>query len=447
MKFPSADDIANTQVVSININEKISDAIDRMIESEHRDIIVTDNDVFYVLTAIEVLQLRETSITFNDPISHLHLRRIPAVHKKMNVLNLLKYLDELTEYICVLNDDKTIYGIITHTDITSNIDPEIIMDNFTIADFLRFTRRVKWIEKEMITADVLSQMYTSKNDSVIVVEDKKPVGILTAKDVVQLIKDNSDLDLPIQIYMNAPVDSVYKSMSVRDALAFVKEKHYKRLIVVDENGTLAGIITQKELIFLTYNRWALVMKEHQEELQEINSLLKAQNEEYEVLASVDPLTKLYNRYKFKQLFNSSLETMLQRAGVMSLVLLDIDYFKKVNDTYGHNIGDNVLKTVAEVLENEVREIDMVGRWGGEEFVVLLPTVSIENAVLIAEKLRVKLASFDIEVVGNITASFGVTEINNKIFLEDAIAKADEALYKAKSEGRNKVVAYKKGIMI
>ena len=442
MKFPNAGDIASTQVVSIKIDEQIGDAIDRMIESDHRDIIVVDYDVFYVLTAIEVLKLRDSNIQLSDPISHLHLRRIPAVHKETNVLNLLKYLDELTEYICVINNDRTIYGIITHTDITSNIDPEIIMDNYTIEDFLRLTRRVKWIDKEMNTADVLSQMYASGNDSVIIVENQKPIGILTTKDVVQLIKHKSDLNKPIKEYMNSPVDSVHKRTSVRDALEFVKQKHYKRLIVVDEDETLIGIITQKELIFLTYNRWALVMKEHQEELQEINSLLKAKNEEYEFLASVDSLTKLYNRYKFKQLFNSSLATTLQREGVMSLLILDIDYFKTVNDRFGHNMGDVVLQKVAALLKAEIREIDIVCRWGGEEFVILLPTASMEQAVTIAEKLRTKIASLEIEVVGNISASFGVAEINKKIFLEDVVAKADEALYKAKSTGRNKVVAYK-----
>ncbi|MFT7860957.1 MAG: GGDEF domain-containing protein, partial [Sulfurimonas sp.] len=352
MKFPSAADIASTQVVSANIEEKISTAIDRMIESDHRDVIVEDFDVFYVLTAIEVLKLKDENIQLDDKISHLHLRRIPAVHKDTNVLNLLKYLDEVTEYICVINDNKSIYGIITHIDITSNIDPEIIMDNYTIEDFLRLTRRVKWIDKEMNTAEVLSQMYIAGNDSVIIVEDQRPIGILTTKDVVQLIKHKSDLNLPIKNYMNSPVDSVHKRTSVRDALEFVKKKHYKRLIVVDEDERLVGIISQKELIFLTYNRWAMVMKEHQEELQEINTLLKEQNKEYELLASVDPLTKLYNRYKFKQLFNSSLATMVQRSGVMSLLLLDIDFFKKVNDSFGHNVGDLVLTTIAEILQDQ-----------------------------------------------------------------------------------------------
>lgn len=442
MKFPNAGDIASTQVVSININESIANSIDLMIANEHRNIIVSDYDIYYVLTALEVLKLRDSTIALDDPISKLHLQRIPAIHKDTNILNLLHYLDEYTEYICVLNDDKKIYGIITHTDITSNIDPEIIMDNYTIEDFLRLTRRVRWVSKEMQTSEVLSQMYASGNDSVLMVEDQKPVGILTTKDVVKLIKDNADLSLAVKHYMTSPVDTVCKKTTVRDALEFVKAKHYKRLIVVDREGRLAGIITQKELIFLTYNRWAMVMKEHQEELQEINAILQAKNKEYELLASVDPLTKLYNRYKFKQLYNSSLETMLQRESVLSLILLDIDHFKKVNDTYGHNAGDVVLQKVAELLINSIRDVDIVCRWGGEEFIILLPTVAVENGYKVAQKIRKAIEKLVIEPVGHVSASFGIAEVKGKIFLEDAVAQADEALYSAKSAGRNRVEIFR-----
>lgn len=442
MKFPNAGDIASTQVVSINIHETIANAIDAMISHDHRDVIVYDHELYYVLTAIELIKLKESMLALDDPISKLHLQRVPAVHKDMNILNLLHYLDEFTEYVCVLNDDNEIYGVITHTDITSNIDPEIIMDNYTIEDFLKLTRRVRWVPKEMKTSEVLSQMYASGNDSVLVVKDQKAVGILTTKDIVRLIKDNVDLNSSVGNYMTSPVETVCKKTSVRESLEFVKEKHYKRLIVTDQEGKIAGIITQKELIFLTYNRWAVVMKEHQEELKEINSILTAKNKEYELLASVDSLTKLYNRYKFKQLYTSSLETTLQRQSVLSLVLIDIDYFKKVNDTYGHNTGDLVLQKVAELLTNTIRDVDIVCRWGGEEFIILLPTVCADVAYTVSQKIRQAIEILEIEPVGHITASFGIAEVKEKQFLEDAVAKADKALYQAKSTGRNRVEIFR-----
>jgi len=441
MKFPSASDIASTNVVSIKGEESISSAVEEMVSNNHRDIVVLENNEYYILTALEMLWVKQSNLTLSDPISTLTLNKIPTVTKDVNVLHLLQYLDEATEYICVVNKDKSIYGIITHTDITGNIDPEIIMDHYTLEYFLKLTRRVRWIDENVITNDVLIQMHENGYDSAIIVKDERPFGILTTKDVVYLIKNNSDLSLPVKVYMNSPVDVVSQKTSIRTALEFVKEKHYKRLIVVDDDdGRLIGVITQKELIDLTYNRWALLMREHQEELQEINTILKAQNKAYELMASTDSLTGLYNRHKFKDFFISSLKMMLERDGVMSLVMMDMDYFKKVNDTYGHNVGDDVLKGIASILKNGIREIDIACRWGGEEFVLLFPTVDIQQAYKIAEKLRLEIQNKHIPTVGNVTASFGITSIYDETSIEDAIHKADNALYHAKSSGRNCVMS-------
>jgi len=436
MKFPHAGDIASTSVVLIEINNTINDAIEKMIHNEHRDIVVIDSDKYYILTALEIIKINKKNIELTTPLSEIELIQIPIVHKDVNILNLLGYLNEETEYICVKNSDEALYGIITHTDITSNIDPKILMDNYTIDDFFKLTRRIKWIDKNVITEDTLNDMAENSVDCVAIVEDLKPIGILTTKDVVRLIKDKADLKLPVKEYMVSPVDCVNKSISIGEALEFIKVKHYKRLIVVNDSGELKGVITQKELISLTYTRWSLMMREHQEELREINSILKTQNREYELLASTDPLTGLYNRYKFIQLYNSSHKTMCQRKGSMSLIILDIDYFKKVNDVYGHNAGDKALIKIAQLLLTNTREIDMVCRWGGEEFVVLLPTVTLTNALVIAEKLRSEIENTKIDGVGTVTSSFGVAEVDDSSTIDEVIDSADKALYQAKVSGRN-----------
>jgi diguanylate cyclase (GGDEF)-like protein len=178
------------------------------------------------------------------------------------------------------------------------------------------------------------------------------------------------------------------------------------------------------------------MREHQEELKEINAMLQNKTKKYELLASTDPLTGLYNRYKFEQLYNSSIQLMRQRKTYVSLIMLDIDYFKKVNDTFGHNIGDKVLRKVAKILLENVRNIDVVCRWGGEEFLILLPTVHQEGAIGIAEKIRHAIEQAPFSIVDHITASFGVSQINYDNSLEEVVAVVDKALYMAKSDGRN-----------
>ena len=128
--------------------------------------------------------------------------------------------------------------------------------------------------------------------------------------------------------------------------------------------------------------------------------------------------------------------MIQRHNDMSIILLDIDFFKKVNDTYGHNAGDKVLIQISQVLLKALRNIDVVCRWGGEEFIVLLPTASLSNATILAQKLRKHIERMEIEVVGSISASFGVSQVREGEDMKEAIDRADKALYLAKDSGRN-----------
>ncbi|OHA92037.1 MAG: hypothetical protein A3J09_00875 [Candidatus Zambryskibacteria bacterium RIFCSPLOWO2_02_FULL_51_21] len=150
--------------------------------------------------------------------------------------------------------------------------------------------------------------------------------------------------------------------------------------------------------------------------------------------------------------SSSVETQRrERFGFknLSLIFLDIDFFKKVNDAHGHDIGDLVLKRVAESVASNVRTGDTVARWGGEEMVVSLLGASEKDAVLKAEEIRAKVEELGFpEASGlEVTMSAGVASSENGLTLEDLVKRADEALYKAKETGRNKVVSYSEcGIM-
>jgi diguanylate cyclase (GGDEF)-like protein len=152
---------------------------------------------------------------------------------------------------------------------------------------------------------------------------------------------------------------------------------------------------------------------------------------------IDPLTRLPNRafihYRFQQL--------KRQDAMVSVIMVDIDRFKDINDNYGHNTGDEVLKTISKIMTEEIREQDTVGRWGGEEFIMLIPTTSEQTALSIAERTRqcLELETFiKIENTFKVTASFGVTHGSSRIPLTELIASADAALYEAKKRGRNTV---------
>jgi len=163
------------------------------------------------------------------------------------------------------------------------------------------------------------------------------------------------------------------------------------------------------------------------------------------MSITDALTGLYNRRKFFNLAGQELERSQRYQTPFSVVTLDVDWFKKVNDTYGHDMGDQALREVSSRLRAGVRSVDVVARIGGEEFAILLPETSLEEARQVAERLRFGFANQavvwrDQQVL--ITASFGVTAIDDECTdLEMMMKRADQALYRAKQTGRNRVVAF------
>ncbi|MBN2899612.1 MAG: GGDEF domain-containing protein, partial [Clostridia bacterium] len=153
----------------------------------------------------------------------------------------------------------------------------------------------------------------------------------------------------------------------------------------------------------------------------------------------DNLTKLYNRHKFNTFAESELQRCKRYGGNFSLLMIDIDFFKRVNDTYGHLQGDAVLKELAEIFINTLRVNDLVARWGGEEFICCLPNTNGEEAMIVAEKLRKRVEDNVFNIVGHITISIGATEVTaDDDNLNGPIARADDGLYASKHNGRNKV---------
>lgn len=167
-----------------------------------------------------------------------------------------------------------------------------------------------------------------------------------------------------------------------------------------------------------------------------NKKLQQMNHELESMSKTDPLTKVANRYSLADFFRLEVARKRRYHSNFSVIMVDLDRFKQVNDDFGHNAGDEVLSTVAKILTENVRENDVVGRWGGEEFIILCPQSNHSGTLRMAESLRQKIARHRFSIVGQITASFGVTVYGENESLETFIKRVDDALYEAKDQGRN-----------
>ncbi|MDI6707450.1 MAG: PAS domain S-box protein, partial [Bacillota bacterium] len=159
-------------------------------------------------------------------------------------------------------------------------------------------------------------------------------------------------------------------------------------------------------------------------------------EELRHLSVTDVLTNAYNRRYFTQQLEEEIERAKRADRKFSLIMLDIDRFKSINDRFGHNAGDLVLKSIAELIKNRIRKIDTLARWGGEEFVILLPDTTVKNAARLAEELRESLSQMDIPGVGHVTASCGVAGYCPGDTVDTLVNKTDNMMYEAKAAGRN-----------
>jgi len=436
MHFPSVSEITTTEVITIPRASMLKEAIDMMFRSNHRHVVVTDRNDFYRLSIYEILRLNREQKDKSIPLEVLDLPKMPTVYKKKNILETLEYLRNDFEQIVVVNEDNSLFGIITQSDILSSIDPDTLMDNYRLSDLLKIKKRNRWINKEEITSEIFNDIERYKHDAAMVIEEGRPIGIVTTKDILRLLKNRADLSLPVKTYMVSPVVTVSQYCTLNEALQFMQDKHFKRIVTVDEEGRLVGSITQKELISIAYTRWVRMIQTYQKELHEINEKLERKSKKFEKIAATDPLTGLYNRMKFLELFISEYTIMVQRHNALSLLVIDLDHFKVVNDTYGHNIGDEMLEQISALLLKELRNVDILCRWGGEEFVALLPAADCDDAFLIAEKIRAVIEAFSPEGMPGITASIGVSQIREGDDLHEVIERADKALYSAKMAGRN-----------
>lgn len=180
----------------------------------------------------------------------------------------------------------------------------------------------------------------------------------------------------------------------------------------------------------------------QDELRMKNRQLEELLHKVNYMAITDALTGLFNRRRFHDVLVSEYERAKRYNTPFSLVMVDIDHFKRVNDTFGHSVGDNVLREVSAILKSSIREIDTASRYGGEEFILILPNTAKDNALVVAERMRLSIEQHTFhEIDRNITVSIGISGMpDEKVETDEKLVRcADFALYRAKQLGRNRTV--------
>jgi len=253
--------------------------------------------------------------------------------------------------------------------------------------------------------------------------------IMTPPDLILLDVQMPEVD-GFELANMLKSDSQTKNIPIIFLTAFFKEDEFvQRGYDLGAVDYLTKPIEEKRL----YNKinFHIQMYEQEQKLKQYNESLKKQS-------TTDQLTKLYNRQYFDEIITKEIQRSNRYDTALSMIIADIDFFKKVNDTYGHIAGDHVLAGFASLIKENIRLTDMAFRYGGEEFVILLPNTTSQDAKQLAKKLRLIVKDYTFENPKSITCSYGISQYKPKESKESFFKKADDALYFVKNNGRDNI---------
>jgi len=301
---------------------------------------------------------------------------------------------------------------------------ETYIFNYTLGITLQYKDRLESFNKELLNTNLMIDKYF----------------ILLKSDLDGKIIHANDTYLKLTAYAQEQLTGVsYCSLCMGEAAQRLEVECFSS---IDKEGEYNGVLECKKADGSSYWADTHVVIEYDEFDQKIGYLIFQQDVTEKVAlekASItDTLTQVNNRMRFDEISQQRLEEFSRYDRVSSLIICDIDDFKLINDKYGHSKGDEVLKAFAKVLKQNVRFTDTLARWGGEEFVILLPQADITHAIAAATKIRSAIEKYDFDCDKRITASFGVSITQKDDTQTDWFNRADKALYLAKENGKNSV---------
>jgi len=309
--------------------------------------------------------------------------------------------------------------------------------------------RLAYPEIKLINVDSVQEGLKKVRDGALfgLIDTVPAISRMLQADGMTTVKISGDVGMNITYAVGVKKDDEELSAIVKKALSTISQNRigniYNRWLAVAYVDRIdyfrfwqvtAGFIVV--ILFLLYrHRRGLQLTE---ELRQAHAKVGLMNLKLIEQARTDTLTEIANRLKIDEVLHMEFTRFGRTRELFSVILLDLDHFKRVNDNYGHSVGDEVLKSIANILDKNTRPYDLAGRWGGEEFLVICPSTTSAGVVSLAENLRIMIRSNGIDKIPFQTASFGVATVQDGDSVQDLIGRADEALYRAKREGRNRV---------
>jgi diguanylate cyclase (GGDEF)-like protein len=431
MSQTTIEEIAVSDIVQIDIHEHVMDALKLLYESGKRSVIVSDEGSGYYALSIGVIaQQQNLDNVVDKRLQALMLPKVKAFAHNEPV-NDVYFSLETHDRVVVVTEKDRLQSVVSYNDIVAHINPKEFFAHENIESIFLRNRYTK-VALGATVGEVIGMFKGRYDESMIVYDEYDPVGIITSKDIIKALIDKVNLECSIQSIMSKPIKTIPSNTSLKEALYFIESHAFRRVVVSGAEGRILGIVSKSDIYSLLKNKWIDKTLQNEMILDGINKTLRDQ-------MCYDHLTKIYNRVKFDDIIEHEKNVADRYKNTpFSLALFDIDNFKSINDTYGHHVGDEVLVKFAQILKRNSRNSDVVARWGGEEFAIILSNTSQQEAGMAADKIRKAVGKERFESVGNVTVSVGVSEYKHEK-LALLFERTDRALYQAKRGGKNQTV--------
>jgi diguanylate cyclase (GGDEF)-like protein len=295
---------------------------------------------------------------------------------------------------------------------------------------------VEFAESGAEALEIVAELRAQGKEVGLIISDFMMPG-LRGDELLVRLHEESPNTVKILLTGQSDLSGVKRAINDANLYRFLEKPFINDDIVLTIRGAIRSYFQERDLI-----RQNEELKRMNAELESIvqarTQELQEKNRELEVLSVTDRLTGLFNRRKLDQILEEELIRSRRYAINFSVIMIDIDHFKHVNDSHGHGVGDVVLDGLAQIMRENTREADSLARFGGEEFVMVCRHAGLAGTVATAEKLREAIAAHEFPGVGHVTASFGAATCHENDDASSLLARADSALYQAKADGRNRV---------
>lgn len=284
MYFPTLESIATRQVITLRGDCSVRDGARAMARYRVRSVIVLSGDGAYrILRSADLVALKMDGIPFDTPLAELDLPRVPTLPPDADVLEGIARMGDGVGSLCLSGERGTLVGIVSRSDLLSGIDPQLLTESQALGELMAGIRFLQVAAEDSVRR-VFARMRAEDHDAALVLQGQEPAGILTRGDTVRLLAEDASLDEPVSGVMSTPLNTVPESYTIQEALAAAREMGYKRIVVRRRDGSLLGVVTQKYLLALFYNRWIGWFKAQNEELLRAQRALRAERDRLALVA-------------------------------------------------------------------------------------------------------------------------------------------------------------------